>query len=184
MTRADDDAAADSAVPEVLPEAPPDVHPEVQPLAWLLGTWAGVGVGGYPTVGEFRFGQEVRVTSTGVPVLEWSSRSWLLDEDGALTRPAASESGFWRLKEGPDGTVAELLLAHGTGHVEIWYGQVQDNRVEIATDLVAGTSSAKQVAAGRRLYGLVGEELMWAYDMAAVDQPLQPHASARLRRTR
>jgi THAP4-like, heme-binding beta-barrel domain len=32
------------------------------------------------------------------------------------------------------------------------------------------------------LYGLVDGELMWAFDMAAVDQPLQPHLSARLRR--
>ena len=44
------------------------------------------------------------------------------------------------------------------------------------------TSSAKEVTAGHRLYGLVGPALAWAYDMAAVGQPLQPHLSAQLKR--
>jgi hypothetical protein len=47
---------------------------------------------------------------------------------------------------------------------------------------VARTDSAKEYTAGHRLYGLVNGELMWAYDMAAVGQPLQPHISATLRR--
>ena len=50
------------------------------------------------------------------------------------------------------------------------------------TDIVARTSTAKEVTAGRRLYGLVGPDLAYAYDMAAVGQPLQPHLSAQLKR--
>jgi THAP4-like, heme-binding beta-barrel domain len=38
------------------------------------------------------------------------------------------------------------------------------------------------VRAGHRLYGLAGADLAWAYDMAAVGQPLQPHLSAQLKR--
>lgn len=171
--------APDDATP---PAAAPEVHPEVAPLAWLLGTWTGVGVGGYPSVPEFRFAHEVTVTSAGTPVLAWQTRAWILDDDGAVVRPAAAESGFWRLKTGDDGPVAELLLAHGTGHVEVWYGRLTGTRVELATDLVAGTSSARSVTAGTRLYGVVDDELLWAYDMAAEGHPLQPHLSARLRR--
>ena len=40
-------------------EIPADLPPPLLPLVWLLGRWEGVGVGGYPTVEEFRFGQEV-----------------------------------------------------------------------------------------------------------------------------
>jgi THAP4-like, heme-binding beta-barrel domain len=53
----------------------------------------------------------------------------------------------------------------------------------MATDVVARTSSAKEVTAGHRLYGLVGPDLAYAYDMAAVGQPLQPHLSAQLKHT-
>ena len=52
----------------------------------------------------------------------------------------------------------------------------------VRTDVVARTSSAKEVTAGHRLYGVVGPDLAWAYDMAAVGQPLQPHLSAQLKR--
>jgi hypothetical protein len=80
----------------------------------------------------------------------------------------------------------EVLLAHPTGIVEIYLGEVSGTRVEMATDAVARTVSAKPVTAGRRLYGLVdsqreGEkDLAYAYDMAAMGQSLQPHLWARL----
>jgi hypothetical protein len=48
---------------------------------------------------------------------------------------------------------------------------------------VARTATAKDVSAGHRLYGLVKGQLMWAYDMAAEGQPLQPHLWATLNRT-
>jgi len=64
----------------------------------------------------------------------------------------------------------------------VYVGTVDGTRIEMATDVVARTSSAKEVSAGRRLYGLVDDELMYAMDMAAVGQPLTAHLSARLRR--
>jgi THAP4-like, heme-binding beta-barrel domain len=47
---------------------------------------------------------------------------------------------------------------------------------------VARTSTAKEYTAATRLYGLVESDLLWAMDMAAMGQPLQSHASARLKR--
>jgi hypothetical protein len=52
----------------------------------------------------------------------------------------------------------------------------------MSTDVVARTASAKEVTAGHRLYGLVDGDLLYAYDMAAVGQPLGPHLSARLKK--
>jgi hypothetical protein len=48
--------------------------------------------------------------------------------------------------------------------------------------MVARTESAKPYAAGHRLYGLVESDLMYAFDMAAMDLPLQSHVSAQLKR--
>jgi hypothetical protein len=47
---------------------------------------------------------------------------------------------------------------------------------------VVRTATAKEVTAGKRLYRMIGEDLAYAFDMAAVGQPLQPHLSAQLKR--
>ncbi|HEY2442628.1 MAG TPA: FABP family protein [Streptosporangiaceae bacterium] len=156
------------------------MHPDLVPLSFLLGRWEGAGVGGYPTIESFRFGQELSFSHNGKPFLIYSSRTWLLDEEGNPGRPLGREAGFWRAQ--PEGAV-ELILAHPTGIAEIYLGQVTGTRIDLGTDVVARTSSAKEVAAGHRLYGLVGEDLAYAYDMAAVGQSLQPHLSAQLKRT-
>ena len=154
-------------------------HPDVARLGFLLGRWEGAGVGGYPTIESFRFGQEIEFTHNGKPYLIYTSQTWRLDDEGNIGVPLSRESGFWRMQA--DGQV-EVLLAHPTGITEIYIGQASGTKVEIATDVVARTATAKEVTAGRRLYGLVGEDLAWAYDMAAMGQELQPHISAQLKR--
>ena len=156
-----------------------DLPAELVPLAWLIGTWEGAGVVGYPTMASLHFGQEVTFEHTGKTFLAYRSQTWLLDDEGARLRPLSTESGFWRPQ--PDSAL-EVLLAHPTGFVEIWVGEVAGAKVELRTDLVARTASAKEYTAGHRLYGLVDGELFWAFDMAAVGEPLQSHASARLKR--
>ena len=44
------------------------------------------------------------------------------------------------------------------------------------------TASAKEYVGGTRLYGLVDGDLLWTFDMAAMQQELQPHIWARLQR--
>jgi hypothetical protein len=172
----------------------PDPHPSLGPLQFLLGRWAGSGVAGYPTIPSTRFDQELRFSHNGKPFLIYTSRTWLRgvgqddlddqlaaapDPPGGAGRPLAMESGYWRPQA--DGQL-EVVLAHPTGITEIYLGTVSGTRIELATDLVARTATAKEVTAGRRLYGLIGADLGYAYDMAAVGQPLQPHVSAQLRR--
>ena len=156
----------------------PEEHPAIAPLSFLLGRWEGAGVGGYPTIESFRFGQEIVFSHIGKPYLIYNSRTWRLDDDGNKLEPLGSESGFWRPQ--PDNKV-EVLLAHPTGIVEIYLGEVSGTRIDLATDVVARTATAKQVTAGKRLYGKIGDDLAYAYDMAAVGQELQPHLSAQLK---
>jgi THAP4-like, heme-binding beta-barrel domain len=159
---------------------PPDLPAELIPLAFLLGTWQGVGVGGYPTIDDFQFGQEVVIRhEPGTPYLEYESRTWRLDEQGRPDQPLARERGYWRMAADEPAGV-ELTLAHPTGVVEIWLGTVDGAKVELQTDVVARTSTAPDVSAGHRLYGRVEGDLLWAYDLAGYGQPLQPHMSARL----
>jgi hypothetical protein len=171
-------AAPEPSVPGPA-DAPAAPHPSLAPLLFLLGRWEGAGVVGYPTIESARFGQEISFSHNGKPFLIYQSRTWLLDEAGNLGRPLAMETGFWRPQQ--DGRL-EVVLAHPTGIVEIYIGEIAGTKIEMATDAVARTSSAKEVTAGRRLYGLIGQDLGYAYDMAAVGQPLQAHVSAQLKR--
>ena len=166
-----------------MPDTAPPLHERLEHLGFLVGTWAGLGVVGYPTITEQRFEQEVVFEHDGRPFLSYRSRSWILAEDGSRLRPAASESGYWR--PGAQPRDVEVVLAHPTGIVEVYVGEVAFHKIELVTDLVARTETAKPVTALRRLYGLIegdgpDRDLGYAVDMAAVEQPLQSHLSARL----
>jgi hypothetical protein len=158
---------------------PDDLHADVTPLAFLLGHWQGNGHGDYPTIEKFEFAQELAFTHDGRPFLHYLSRTWLLDDEGESVRPLAVETGFFRPQ--PNGEV-EVLLTHPTGVAEIYFGTIDGAKLELRTDAVARTASAKEYTAGHRLYGLVEGDLLWTFDMAAVGQPLQSHIWARLQR--
>ena len=160
-------------------ELPADLHADCAPVAWLLGTWRGNGHGDYPTIEAFQYGQELIFAHDGRPFFHYLARSWVVDEQGEKVREGAIETGFLRCR--PEGKM-ELLLAHHTGYVEIWYGEAAGGKLEISTDAVARTESAKEVTGGTRLYGNVEGDLLYAYDMAGMGQPLQPHLWARLKR--
>ena len=158
----------------------PQLHPTLRKLLPYVGLWRGRGYGVYPTIEDFQYGQEVRISHDGRPFLAYESRSWLLDESGRPIRPAAREVGWWR--PASDSDEVELLLTHPTGFLELYVGRITGTKVELVTDAVVRTATAKEVTAGHRLYGIVEGALMYAYDMAAVGQPLQPHLWARLQR--
>ena len=160
----------------------PDLHPALEHLAFLVGDWHGLGVLGYPTVQEARYEQQVSFEHDGRPFLSYSSRTWLIDDVGERIRPSGTESGFWRPGKQPRDV--EVLIAHPTGLVELSVGEVVFHKIELVTDLLARTETAKEVTALKRLYGLVEGDLAYAIDMAAVGQGLQAHLSARLTKVR
>ena len=153
----------------------------------------GTGKGDYPTIEPFDFFQEVTFSHIGKPYLIYTSRTWRLattadgelqrNADGDLVRlePLAVEGRLLapaargQARGGaqpPDRGSARSTTASSTGLTTI----------EMVTDAVARTETAKPYVAGKRLYGLVpsktkeGEkDLAYAFDMAAMGQPLTPH---------
>lgn len=163
------------------PDGAPAPHALLAPLVGLLGVWVGRGSGAYPTLAEdFAYAQEVTFSHDGRPFLHYEARAWLLDADGAPLRPAARESGWWRVQ--PEGRV-EALITQPTGIAEILVGRAGDGTVDLTTYQVALTPTAQEVSATRRRYALTGEDTLdFGHDLAAVGQPLQHHLSAQLRR--
>lgn len=148
----------------------------------LVGVWRGEGEVNYPTIdGPRRIAQQVTIAHDGRPFLFHEARSWLLDDDGNIVRPAARETGWWRPQA--DDTI-ELLLAHSSGILELFYGKPQgQSSWELGTDAVIRTATAKEVTGAQRLYGLVNNgDLGYVEERAMVGEPMQPHVSVYLRR--
>ncbi|WP_406118406.1 FABP family protein [Streptomyces sp. NBC_00989] len=159
----------------------PAPHPLLAPVLALLGHWHGQGKGEYPTLdGDFTYAQDVTFSHDGRPFVHYEARAWILDADNAPVRPAARESGWWRLQ--PDGRI-EALITQPTGIAEILVGKATDGTVDLATHEVALTPTAKKVIASRRRYVLTDDgNLTFDHGLEAVGQSLQHHLSARLRR--
>jgi hypothetical protein len=161
----------------------PDLNPALLGLLPYVGVWRGRGVGGYPTIEDFHYAQEIRFSHDGRPFLAYESRSWLIEDDGTPIRPSAREVGWIRpvlSEEGVATDEVEALLSSPTGIMELHVGKVDGLRLELVSDAVVRTSTAKSVTAGHRLYGIVEGVLLYAQEMAAMDHPLTSHLSARL----
>jgi len=159
---------------------------------------------------ELEFGQRVSFTHDGLPWLNYTSYVWLLDaaktplttETGywRLSRPAGpgdngpgllagvgerpftTSRAVETLRNADDGFDIEVSIVQPTGVSELYLGQVKGPRIDLATDAVMRSASAKDYAAATRLYGLVEGHLLWAWDIAAFGQQLKTHASGRLAR--
>jgi hypothetical protein len=190
-----------------------NIPSELVPLSWLIGLWEGTGLVAYKVGDETReleFGQRLSFTHDGLPHLNYSSYTWLLDDTNT---PHVTETGYWRLSRpahpgdpGPgmllgegvtpytttrsvealrnddDGFDIEVTILHPGGVSELYLGQVKGPRIDLATDAVMRTATAKDYAAATRIYGLVEQHLLWAWDIAALGQELRTHASGRLAR--
>lgn len=154
-------------------EGPP-LHPDVAPLGFLLGSWMGEGKGFYSTISPFEYGEEIRVWHVGKPVLNYTQRTWSLD-DG---RPLHAEMGFWRI--GDDRV--ELVVAHPNGHSEVADGRLEGTSISTVSTSIAHTPTAKQVDAIERDVRVDGEVMTYELRMAAMGKPLDGHLLAELRR--
>lgn len=169
----------------------PDLNPELLALLPYVGVWRGVGKGGYPGVEDFEYGQQVRFSHDGRGFLYYEARAWIVDADLQPVRPAFRESGWWRPLQldnshsnGRRRDELEVLINNPQGVTEIYVGTVDGTTVELATDVVARTATARDVTALKRIYGIVDDTLLYAVDMAAGGNALTSHLSARLRRIR
>src|SRR5262249_8466715 len=144
---ADERVGASAPTPAPPTVAVPD---EVAALGAFVGTWIGAGEGFYPTIADFGYTEEIELRPVpGKPLLAYRSSTRARDDGRALH----SESGFLRLVG--DGLV-ELVLAHGSGVVEVDEGVVDGDELVLTSPQVTRTSTAKLVEAVERRYRIDG----------------------------
>ena len=99
------------------------------------------GRGGFPTIEDFDYAQEIRISHDGRPFLHYESRAWILDEQSKPVRPAGREVGWWRpvLVDGRATDELEALLTTPTGVMELHLGKRTGTQIEFATDAVVRT---------------------------------------------
>ncbi|MEX1078043.1 MAG: FABP family protein [Homoserinimonas sp.] len=140
----------------------------------------------YTWVGEPEGGLEQHhplVSETGY----WRLSRELTDSDpGPGMLPGVGETSFGNadavetLRNETGGFDIEVALLHPGGISELYLGQVKGPRIDLGTDAIMRSATSKEHSASTRLYGLVDNHLLWAWDIAALGQELSSHASARL----
>jgi hypothetical protein len=101
---------------------------------------------------------------------------------GVGERPFQTADSVETLRNEVGGFDIEVSLIHPGGVHELYLGRVKGPRIDLATDAVMRSATAKDYAAATRIYGLVDGALLWAWDIAALGQDLRTHASGRLER--
>jgi len=149
----------------------------------LIGTWEGTGRGEYPTIESFEYNESITFGHIGKPFLAYQQRTWAASDGW----PLHAESGYWRF---PERGLAELVLAHPTGIVEVLEGFAAPNMpgsdtfmIDLRSTSIAGSTSAKDVRQTERTFEITGDTLRYTMRMGAVGLPTQHHLAATLHRT-
>lgn len=176
------DATQHPATPDTTDlRAGPPIHDDLLALLPLIGTWHGTGSGVVPSSGEtFRYEQHATFAHDGRPFVSYGSRTWLVDDAGAVIRPALRESGFWRPGGGPDDIEAQLAAI--TGLAMAYAGSAGDLTWELRSIAITRTPTASEVDGERRLYALVDDALSYATELALPGRDFAPHLNGRLER--
>ena len=191
-------------VPEGLPL-------DLTPFAFLAGKWSGSGVISYTHSSDKtdqEFTQSVEFSYDDQSVLGYIAKSKLIDGTplptevgywrlskspepsdhgpgllpGAGSKSITTHEQLETLRNKDGGFDIEVSILHPSGISELYIGQIKGARVDLATDAVLRSRSSKEYRAATRMFGLVEGALLWAWDIAALGNPMASHASARLER--
>lgn len=159
---------------------------------------------------EYEFRQRIEFAHDGRNVLTYISSTELIGDDSIplpselgywrLARPAESadhgpgllpgtgepsiktREDLEKLRNNEGGFDIQVSTLHPGGVAELYKGKIKGARIDLASFAGAAFEGAKTYRHSTRLYGLVEEALLWAWDISLPGSALKSHASARLER--
>jgi hypothetical protein len=159
---------------------------------------------------EYEFRQRIEFAHDGRNVLTYISSTELIGDDSIplpselgywrLARPSESadhgpgllpgsgepsiktREDLEKLRNNEGGFDIQVSTLHPGGVAELYNGKIKGARIDLASFAGAAFEGAKTYRHSTRLYGLVEEALLWAWDISLPGSALKSHASARLER--
>ena len=160
----------------------PGILEAMELLKPLAGRFEGGGRGGFPTIDDFRYTEELTFTGNGIEaLLHYEQKTWTASDGDKDGEPLHWESGFLRPVAKDR---AEMLNSQNSGRVEVLAGplEVADGVVTLRLDsLLLGHD--ERMLQSRRVYVLQGDQLTYTVEMATTGHgQLAGHLEARLTR--
>lgn len=151
-----------------------------QLLRPLLGCWAGIGRGSYPTIPSFEYIERIQfVADAARPLIHYEQFTRRRTEGERTHEPSHWESGFLRAVEGG---MLEISNAQDGGRVEVLRGPIRaaGTRLELALESVVLAHDARLVRT-RRTFIVDGDRLRSTVAMHTTRvTDLIPHLEAEL----
>ncbi|KAL3846620.1 hypothetical protein ACJMK2_017595 [Sinanodonta woodiana] len=148
------------------------LHDLIKPLSWLLGKWRSEdGFGHYPTIKDFKYGEELEFFHVGQPNIQFSFYAWHAE----TKKPMHREIGFIRIKPGTNQVA--LIGAQNTGLAEVEEGHVEGQEMKTETQTMARLSFGTPPAVRKlsRVFKRNGDILEQLLSMETENTPMTSH---------
>ena len=99
---------------------------------------------------------------------------------GTGERTIQTREDLEKLRNSEGGFDIQVSTLHPGGTAELYHGKIKGARIDLASFAGTAFDGAKTYRHSTRIYGLVENALLWAWDIAMPGSELKSHASARL----
>lgn len=162
----------------------------LEPFRWLLGKWEGKGSGGFPTMPDFEFEDQMMFTHIeeafeAEPLIHFEEVAFVYEEGKRLFKHW--ESGF--IKPASDNRI-QFYVSHNTGRIEVFYGSFRnvdlDKRsfeITFQSDFLRNGEGLARAITSSRTLTFDGEALSYVQSMSTQSVAEETsHIKATLRR--
>ena len=145
-------------------------------LSFLHGIWRGQGRGGYPSIEDFTYFEQMTFTDAGGGLIVYEEKAWDRENGESIH----SEFGYLRFHD--DGSI-DLTLAYPFGVSETMEGTLEGQKLTLESVAVSVSAKGEPVTALRRVIEVEEDGLAYETDMSTPSQGMARHLEGILTRS-